>query len=569
MSTPLAGTPGQASGFAASIAQVAPHSQRRNAVIIVAAVSLLFAAIYGLRFNAAAGLVGHDAWYVVLAKALATGQGFSLISSPLPGMLPSYPPGFPLLLSLIFKVAPRFPENAWLLKAVSILAMSGTGAVTYRYLTRARGLSPQPALGAAMVVVLMPAFVFLATSTVMSECVFTLSQLLTVAVMEACVASKGRRLQWRLAAAGAALASFTFLTRSMAIGLIAAVMLYLLKEKSWRALLVFAAGVCVVLAPWLVYARAHAPTAQQVQRHGGNIVYSYGDQFWMKRAGDGNSGRITWRDLPGRVAENALDIAGRDVGGLIAPALFRGAEESGEEVFALGYSSGMRGGSMGLTTGTMLISLLLSACAVIGFVLTVRQRVTLAEIVVPVSLLITVIWPWWPFRFVLPLAPFLIFYLLTGIGGIHQLVQRCLRRHASPLPVLRIFLLSVMALYGFDHAQYVRLKHQPAAAQPEWLRNFAETRDVLLWMREHLSSDAVIASNSPALVYLYTGCKSVAADDPAGNWEAWQQLGVRYVAVLKPYAITPLDGRPDCPVIYRTPRLQLRVLELRAGSAGR
>lgn len=232
MSTPLAGTPGQASGFAASTAQAAPHSQRRSAAIIIAAVSLLFAAIYGLRFNEAAGLVGDDAWYALLAKALATGQGFSLISSPLPGILPSYPPGFPLLLSLIFKVAPRFPENAWLLKAVSILAMYGTGAVTYRYLTRSRGLSPQPALGAAVVVVLMPAFVFLATSTVMSECVFTLSQLLTVAVMEACVESKDRQIEWRLAAAGAVLASFTFLTRSVAIGLIAAVMLYLLKEKA-------------------------------------------------------------------------------------------------------------------------------------------------------------------------------------------------------------------------------------------------------------------------------------------------------------------------------------------------
>lgn len=562
MSTPLAGTPGQASGFVASTAQVAPHSQRRSAAIIIPVVSLLFAAIYGLRFNEAAGLVGDDAWYVVLARALATGQGFSLISSPLPGMLPSYPPGFPLLLSLIFRVAPRFPENAWLLKAVSILAMSGTGAVTYRYLTRSRGLSPQPALGAAVVVVLMPAFVFLATSTVMSECVFTLSQLLTVAVMERCVESKDRRLEWRLAAAGAALASFTFLTRSVAIGLIAAVMLYLLKEKSWRAMLVFAAGVFVVLAPWLAYVRAHAPTAQQVQQHGGNIVYSYGDQFWMKRAGDGNSGRATWRDLPGRVVENALDIAGRDVGGLIAPALFRGAEESGEEVFAMGYSSGMQGGSMGMTTGTLLISLLLSLCAVIGFALRVRQRVTLAEIVVPVSLLITVIWPWWPFRFVLPLAPFLIFYLLAGISGIHGFIQRCLRSNGSPLPVLRIFLLMVIALYCFDHAQYVRLKHQPATAQPEWLRNFEETRATLLWMREHLPSEAVIASNSPAMVYLYTGCQSVTADDPAGNWAAWQQLGVRYVAILKPYAITQLDDRKDCRVIYNTPRLQLRVLEL-------
>lgn len=557
MSRELAASPVQASDFAQ------PGVSHRSRIAIAAAASLLlFMAVYLLRFNRVAGLVGDDAWYILLAKSLAEGQGFSLLSSPIPGVLPSYPPGFPFLLSLVFRVAPQFPENVWLLKAVSVAAMCGTGAVTYRYLSRSRQLEPQLARGAALVIVLMPAFVFLATSTVMSECIFTLSQMLTVVVIERCVERRRMQGDWLLAIAGAALASFTFLTRSVAIGLIAAALIYLLKERLWCSALIFAAAVFLMLAPWLLYVRAHAPTPEQARRHGGNIVYSYGDQFWMKRAGDGNSGRITWRELLARVAENAVDIAGRDVGGLILPVLFRGPEESGEEVFALGYSSGMQGGSMGMTAGTMLISLLLSAVVVIGFALKVRQRITLAELVAPVSLLITLIWPWWPFRFVLPLAPFLILYLLAGLAGLHALSRRWLRCNHSSLAGLRIFLFCVLGLSCYDHAQYLLLRQADSARQPEWLRNFDETSATLQWMREHLPPGAVIASNSPALVYLHTGCKSLAADDPAGNWQDWKRLGVRYVAVLKPYAITPLDNRAECRMIYSTSRLRLRVLDL-------
>ena len=45
-----------------------------------------------------------------------------------------------------------------------------------------------------------------------------------------------------------------------------------------------------------------------------------------------------------------------------------------------------------------------------------------------------------------------------------------------------------------------------------------------------MPKNAVIAAQNPALLNLYTGHKTVASDDPAGSWETWNKLGVRYLA---------------------------------------
>ncbi|MBL8190262.1 MAG: hypothetical protein JNK38_19755, partial [Acidobacteria bacterium] len=47
--------------------------------------------IYLLRLDRVVGLFVDDGWYVLLAKSLATGQGYSLINSPSSGILPLYP----------------------------------------------------------------------------------------------------------------------------------------------------------------------------------------------------------------------------------------------------------------------------------------------------------------------------------------------------------------------------------------------------------------------------------------------------------------------------------------------
>ncbi len=252
-------------------------SRVRN-VVPVFIVLLLPLPIYLARLDATAGLMVDDAWYIMLAKALANGEGYRLINSPIADILPMYPPGFPALLSLGFHLYPTFPENLWVLKSLSIGAMLGVGLLSYTYFHRDRQLPRHLAACAAVAITTTPALVFLATSTVMSECVFTLAQLGAVVAAHR-AAQPSAEGAWRLVVVAALLAAAAMLIRSAGVAVIAAIGIFFLKDLQWKRALLFAGVLVISLGPWLVYARAHHPTPEQQESHRGSIVYGYTDQF--------------------------------------------------------------------------------------------------------------------------------------------------------------------------------------------------------------------------------------------------------------------------------------------------
>jgi hypothetical protein len=513
---------------------------------------LLFLTIYLLRLDRVAGLIVDDAWYVLLAKSLASGQGYTIINSPSPGILPFYPPGFPLLLSLVFRFAPEFPANVWLLKSVSIAAMLGVGVMSYRYFVRDRALPRLVAFGIAAATVFYPAQVFLATSTVMSECMFMLVQLLTIVVIERVAREGQSKRAWGYALAGAVLASYAFLTRSVAVGLIVAVFAYLLKERLIRAALIFAAAAALFVGSWMLYARAHAPTAEQRAEQGGNIVQSYATQFWQKTAGVVSSGTISADDLPERVWKNASEIVKYDMGAFGFYMLFRSLEP-GE----------VRHVEEELRTFSLVLSLLV----LVGFVAAARERVTLVEFVLPLSLMVTLLWGWEQFRLLLPSLPFFIFYLLMGVRAVHRLYQR-LHEAANPRAQWIAVAVVVWCFVSFNlyaNVKFILRKYDPVPAErSRWIRAFEENEEVLKWAQENLPKSEVVAVQNPALLYLYTGHKTVASDDPAGNWETWNRIGVRYMVRTSPYRLPDPDANESkYRTVYRhRGELNLRVLDL-------
>src|SRR6476619_1573784 len=68
---------------------------------------LYYAAISPQQF----GSLHDDSIYVSTAKAIATGQGYRLISLPYRPAQTKYPPFYPWLLSLLWRVFPQFPQN--------------------------------------------------------------------------------------------------------------------------------------------------------------------------------------------------------------------------------------------------------------------------------------------------------------------------------------------------------------------------------------------------------------------------------------------------------------------------
>src|SRR5688572_25774566 len=347
---------GQSGKFASEL--ISPPSS----FSVLGAIALILAvlAVYLLRVDHVAGIIGDDAWYVVLAKGIAEGSGPTLISSAGTQFVSTvYPPGFPAILSLVFLISPQFPGNMALLKGLSIAAMIGAGVLTFRYAVHYRALPRTVALAVAVATVLTPALVFLATSTLMSEPMFLFIQLAAVLLIERAARATDDRSAQGIAVLAGVIAAVAFLTRTAGMTVAAAGLVYLIRERRWRSAAVFGAATALCVVPWLLYARAHAPTRAELVDHGGLMAIPYSDQFWTTEAGTITAELASADMLPARLLDNVINISVRDIGGIFVPLLFRSPTESGLEVLGLGppNKKKMLTPSMGMALGTKIVSL--------------------------------------------------------------------------------------------------------------------------------------------------------------------------------------------------------------------
>ncbi len=529
-------------------------SNQRMTLLIAGAVALaLSLTIYIMRLDRVIGLIVDDAWYLLLAKALATGQGYSLINSPTPGITPFYAPAFPALLSLFYRISPSFPGNIWLLKSVSIAAMMGVGFLAFGYFRRQRELPLWVAFALALATTIFPALVFLATSSLMSECVFMAAQLGAIVLIERGVKAGQLSSAWRFALIGGALASFAYLTRPAGVGLLVGTVLYLLKEKLSKQAIIFAAVVVVCVGPWTLYSRSHAPTPEQQAEQGANIVQPYTTQFWQRVAGQPLSGTITLEDVPGRIWRNLSEIGLYDFGGFTFYSLYRPLEP---------------GEAMRIPSEARMISLFLALLALAGFIATARERMTLVEFVVPLSLSVTLLWGWEQFRLLLPLVPFLLFYLLMGVRLIARLYEKLYDDGKSRelVPMLAVsWLLVLTTLHG--NYKYIQKMNEPRAAdRVRWIAAYDENEAMFKHIGETVPKNEIIAAQNPALLHLYTDHRTIASDDPAGSWENWNRLGVKFLARTSPVPLPKPDANENqFKAIYRSSGfLNLRLVDLGA-----
>ena len=181
--------------------------------------------------------------------------------------------------------------------------------------------------------------------------------------------------------------------------------MYLLKYRLWKRAALFAAVVTVCFLPWLGYSRSYAPTVEQQQTHRGAILYSYGQRFWMRWSGSVTTGRVTSAELRDRVRTNVADVVTRGMGGIFVPVLLRGPDESGEEMLSVGGRVGWTFVGMGNLPVNMGLSCMFAAIVLLGFARSAREA-TPGEFLVPISLVITVLWPWWTFRLSSRWCPF-------------------------------------------------------------------------------------------------------------------------------------------------------------------
>lgn len=500
-------------------------------------------AVYAFRLDDVAGLSKDDAYYIVLAQSLAQGRGYALISSATAPILPGFPPGFALLLAPIFAVVPAYPDNLVWLKALSIAAMIGTGLLTFRYLHGYRNIGQGVAAVIAALTTLTPGFVFFATSTVMSECVFTFALMSSAVALERAARAEGPRPSRRAIVVAGLVTTAAWLIRSAGFALVAGGVLFLAWRRRWRAAAGFLA-VCVLShAPWVLYSAAHSPTLAERAAHGGDVVRAYRPPQAIGVAALGQ-----------RVATNAVNVFGRDIGAMIFPAAYRGADESGLEGFVLTGASALNAGSMGIGAPLVAASSVIAAFVILGAFAMARRRIGVAEVFCVLTvLMLLVATKVAVYRYMLPLAPFVICYFLVGVDA----AAARLRAGTGPAAV-RIAAACLLFFLAAEHGQYIWQTNQEPP--PSWLQDGRDVRLVTDFVNAHLPADAKIVSTNPGLVYLLTGRKAVVYDGLAASVQRWRAEGIRYAVAL--HVVPEPSQSEGYRPLFESPRLKLWVKEL-------
>jgi hypothetical protein len=409
------------------------------------------------------GVAQDDGWYLILAKSLATGQGYRWIN--LPGSPPAthFPPGYPGVLAAIWWLVPSFPANVMLFKALNacfLAAAAGVLAVfAHRRLGFERGAS---ALLAIVACIGIPTLVL--STMLMSEPLF-LALLLPLLLIAERVIDGDRRVGWVIGIG--ALAGLATLVRTHGIALIGAIICVLLLRKRVRDAALTALGAIAIVLPWQIWVRVNDGVVPKSMR---GAYDSYSTWFAEGLRTEGAS--LVARTIPRTSGEIAAMFA--TLGAPSWPAAIR--------IFVLVTLAGL-------------------------FIAGARRLWRAAPttlLFVAFYVTIVVLWPFNPARFVWGIWPLVVLLAVTG--------ARDIARWSPSLPAARGVRYALAA--GALVVAVGYLRYSARGYRGRWWSSIAraETRQaqpLVVWARTRTRPDEVIASSVEPMVYLYSGRRTV------------------------------------------------------------
>ena len=434
----------------------------RTIGVLVAATALAIALI--AVPNWPAGVFQDDGIYVILGKALATGEGYRYLNLPGAPYATHYPPGYPLFLALLWKVSPQFPQNVALFSFASagFLALAAFG--TFRFAHTRLGLS---ALGAGVVAIAgsvsMPAIIF--GVFVLSEPMF-MALLLPVLIYAERVSE---RAGWRdalfVGLAGGALA----MVRTTAMFVVPAFVLVLLFRRRFVPAVCALVGCAVFLVPWHLWVVAHAAEIPPI------LLGKYGPyDAWLINA-------IREHGLP--FVLQVMWTNARALYGMLW-VMFTGSETS----------------PVILHPPVVIAALIVLALGAWRF----ARRAPVTAWFMAAYMALVVVWPFEPTRFVWALLPLFSAMVALGIGAVIEWSPS-----AAPMRYARIPSLAACGalVAGFAWYNVTGVRQQWRDSVPRVTA--ARATPVVEWVRASTRPTDVIAMEDDPLLYLYTGRRTI------------------------------------------------------------
>lgn len=443
----------------------------RRATAFLAATVAVIVLLVTLRAQepVGAGIYYDDGAYLSLARSLATGDGY--VYSNLPGAVPGvkYPPAYPFVLSLAWRAFSVYPENLGVLKTLSALFWSLAAGVTV--LLFARGDRTRRLVTAAVT-----GFAFLTVPSMSIATVLMAEPMFLVLCLSALLLAQRRTGTLRLDRAdtgvGTAVAlglacGLVFLTRSIGVSLVIAILLPLAIRRAWRAAGLVSLAALVPTVPWLLWSRSRAAAVPEY------VTGQYGSYgAWLGRGGAGEGTTLT-----------------RSLAAHWDPLV---------ETLQFVWVPRASGWALG-------VALLALAAAVLAGARSVWKRNPALAIFPFVYLGIVVAWPYEPYRFYYVILPLMTLLVLEGLWEAIPSVRRSLPRWGAPTGAIVVAAFAINALTYHVRGHAARSWSTPQRVPA---RAYAPLN---AWILANTREDAVIASALDPYVHWQTGRRAVPA----------------------------------------------------------
>ena len=441
------------------------------------------------------GYYHDDGIYVTLAKSLATGQGYRIISLPGEPVETKSPPVYPFLLSLVWRLYPSFPQNLIPIMLLSAGAAMASLALAWLYLQRRGYASSWDALLIVGLMALNWRTVVLA-SGVYSEMFYTALSVGALYLTEEHEdRHEDRQERWTTGLAAGLVLGLAFLTRTSGIALVVAVGAYFCLRRKFRVAVVPLGMASVFIFGWIGWCYLN-----RTHEHGVNAGYH--ESYFQTLA-------LVISQAQGSVHSSVLTI----ISGMIAKNFLMLVPVSIPIVcLGLSYAWPRSFGTGGQVFGLVLFIIVL-IFTVAGF-FRLRARfgaLKLMQVYVVIYLILQVLWPYSGYdRFLMPLLPFLSLFLISGFARPVNLVRKELSQGSIANKISAAFVaLMLTILVGASLSAYCYgLYGSVFKLRRVWVTRALEDRAAIQWLNANTdASDVLVCYRDPAY-YLYTGRKA-------------------------------------------------------------
>jgi hypothetical protein len=407
---------------------------------------------------------------VSTAKALAEGKGYRLINYPGSPAQTKYPILYPMLLALIWKVWPNFPQNIFVMKLLSLVIGALAIGISYLYLVRYNYCPRSVAFTSCLICGTTPSFLFFSTNT-LSEIPFLLLILFSLWTLEREIRTPFRSRVHNFLTG--ILLGLPFLCRSIGLVFVFSVIVFCYYKRIRMRLLIL--GAATVITPWVIWISFSLATTNY-----DSITAYYVDYVgWWSNYGFSSIIFIFFMNIF-----------------LVVIGISRSSLE--------GFYDLLSGQNLEIVG--LIISLFLGWVFLCNYWREFREDKLVWWFLLAYFLMIFC-WPWPPARFLIPILPFLIAGLMHGANQISQRFAPHFYYQALSSCVIAFLILSNLFIL------YQHIIIQNRTAFPQLLSKDASVywtsyEDIFRWVKEYSSPNDIIGSGLDSMVFVYTEVQS-------------------------------------------------------------